>query len=95
VELHCNHLPASTMVHYSKQHTMSTSANGATVVFGTGPSGGFAAALIPDLFDGSNYKRWRARMILWLTAMSCYHATKGKPEQFTPEEEQTFMGADN
>ena len=34
-------------------------------------------------------------MILWLTAMSCYHAAKGKPEQFTPEEEQTFMAADN
>ncbi|XP_021321381.1 uncharacterized protein LOC110437305 [Sorghum bicolor] len=27
--------------------------------------------------------------------MSCYHAAKGKPEQFTPEEEQTFMAADN
>ena len=39
---------------------------------------GFAAALKPDLFDGSNYKRWRARMILWLTAMSCYDVAKGK-----------------
>ena len=27
--------------------------------------------------------------------MSCYHAAKGKPEQFTPDEEQTFMAADN
>ena len=34
-------------------------------------------------------------MILWLTAMSCYHATEGKPEQFTPEEEQKFLAADN
>jgi len=56
---------------------------------------GFAAALKPNLFDGSNYKRWRARIILWLTAMSCYHAAKRKPEQFTPDEEQTFMAADN
>ena len=53
---------------------------------------GFAAALKPDNFDGSNYKRWRARMILWLTAMSCYYAAEGKPEQFTPEE-QKFLAA--
>ena len=34
-------------------------------------------------------------MILWLTAMSCFHAAEGKPEQFTPEEEQKFLAADN
>ena len=34
-------------------------------------------------------------MILWLTAMSCYHAAEGKPEQFTPKEEQKFLAADN
>jgi len=56
---------------------------------------GFAVALKPDPFDGSNYKRWRARMILWLTAMSCYHAAKGKQEQFISKEEQTFVAADN
>jgi len=27
--------------------------------------------------------------------MSCFHATEGKPEQFTPEEEQKFLAADN
>jgi len=32
-------------------------------------------------------------MILWLTA--CFHAVEGKPEQFTPEEEQKFLAADN
>jgi len=41
---------------------------------------GFAAVLKLDNFDGSNYKRWRARMILWFTAMSCYHAAERKPE---------------
>jgi hypothetical protein len=34
-------------------------------------------------------------MILWLTAMSCYHAAEGKPKQFTLEEEQKFVAADN
>jgi hypothetical protein len=34
-------------------------------------------------------------MVLWLTAMNCYHIAQGKPEQFTPEEEQKFMIADN
>jgi hypothetical protein len=33
---------------------------------------GFAAALKPEPFDGSFYKRWRSRMILWLIAMNCY-----------------------
>ena len=56
---------------------------------------GFVATLKPDNFDGSNYKWWRARMILWLAAMSCYPAAERKPEQFTPEEEQKFMAANN
>ena len=34
---------------------------------------GFAAALKPNDFDGTNYKTWRAKMVLWLTAMNCYH----------------------
>jgi hypothetical protein len=55
----------------------------------------FAAALKPNTFDGSNYKRWCDRMILWLTAMNIIHVANGKPEQITPEEEQAFMAADN
>jgi hypothetical protein len=36
---------------------------------------GFAAALKPsEPFDGTFYKRWRSKMILWLNAMNCYHA---------------------
>jgi hypothetical protein len=34
---------------------------------------GFVPVLKPNAFDVSNYKRWPIRMILWLTAMSCYH----------------------
>ena len=56
---------------------------------------GFVTALKPNGFDGTNYKRWHAKMVLWLTAMNCYHAAQGKPEQFTPEEEQKFLAADN
>jgi hypothetical protein len=56
---------------------------------------GFAAALKPSDFDGTNYKRWRAKIVLWLTAMNYYHAAQGKPQQFTPKEEQKFMVANN
>jgi hypothetical protein len=57
---------------------------------------GFAVALKPsERFDGTFYKRWRSKMILWLTAMYCYHAAQGKHEQFTPKEERMFNIADN
>jgi hypothetical protein len=36
---------------------------------------GCADALKPsEPFDGTFYKRWCNKMILWLTAMNCYHA---------------------
>jgi hypothetical protein len=41
---------------------------------------GFAVALKPNGFDGTNYKIWCAKMVLWLTVMNCYHAAQGKPE---------------
>ena len=56
---------------------------------------GFAAVLKSNNFDGKNFMIWRAKMVLWLTAMNCYHIAQGKPEQFTPEEEQKFLVADN
>jgi hypothetical protein len=57
---------------------------------------GFAAALKPsEPFDGTFYKRWHSKMILSLTAMNCYHAAQGKPEQFTPKEERMFDVVDN
>ena len=56
---------------------------------------GFAAALKPNDFNRTNYKTWRAKMVPWLIAMNCYHAAQGKPEQFTPEEEEKFKVDDN
>lgn len=59
------------------------------------PVRGFASALKSDNFDGTFYKRWHARMILWLTAMNCYHTAQGKPEQLTSEQDSAFEVADN
>jgi hypothetical protein len=44
------------------------------------PVTSFAVVLNPNAFDGSNYKQWRDRMILWLTAMNIIHVVKGKPK---------------
>ena len=33
---------------------------------------GFAATLKPNDFDGTNYKIWRAKMVLWLTAITSH-----------------------
>ena len=41
VGLHCEHHPASTVVHDFEQRTMSTSANGASDALGMGPSMGY------------------------------------------------------
>ncbi|XP_071683400.1 uncharacterized protein [Lolium perenne] len=55
----------------------------------------FASSLKPPPFEGVNYKRWRARAILWLTTMRCFDATKGKPEgELTPLKEKAFEDAD-
>jgi hypothetical protein len=35
-------------------------------------STGFASMLKPNVFYGSNYKRWRQRSILWMTSMHCF-----------------------
>ena len=51
---------------------------------------GFAAVLKPDPFDGKNFLIWKAKMELWLTAMSCFHVAEGKPDNLTPENEAKF-----
>jgi hypothetical protein len=51
---------------------------------------GFAAMLKPDPFDGKNFLIWKAKMELWLTAMSCFHAAEGKPADLPPENEAKF-----
>jgi hypothetical protein len=40
---------------------------------------GYVASLKPPVFEGVNYKRWRARTVIWLTTMRCFDASKGKP----------------
>jgi len=54
----------------------------------------FAASIKPPPFDGSNYKRWQERLILWLTLSRVIHVKEGKPEQFSPEEGSAFDEAD-
>ncbi|XP_066168792.1 uncharacterized protein [Oryza sativa Japonica Group] len=57
---------------------------------------GLAASLKPHPFDGSNYKRWKARALLWLTAMQCFFVSRGKTSEppLSPEEEAKFEAAD-
>jgi hypothetical protein len=57
---------------------------------------GFVVALKPnEPFDGTFFKRWRSKMIPWLTAMNCFHVAQVKPEHFTHKEERAFKVADN
>jgi len=51
--------------------------------------------LKPDPFDGKNFLIWKAKMELWLTVMSCYHATEDKPANLSPEDEAKFKADDN
>jgi hypothetical protein len=56
---------------------------------------GFAVVLKPDPFDGKNFLIWKAKMELWLTAMSCFHATEDKPADLPPENKAKFKAEDN
>jgi hypothetical protein len=47
---------------------------------------GFIDALKPTPFTGVNFKRWKMRVILWLTAMNVFWVSEGKPEgELTPK----------
>jgi hypothetical protein len=50
----------------------------------------FAVVLKPDPFYGKNFLIWKAKMELWLTAMSCYHAAEGKPANLPPADEASL-----
>ena len=56
---------------------------------------GFAAILKPDPFDGKNFLIWKAKMELWLTAMSCYRVVEGKPDNLPRVDEAKFKADDN
>ena len=56
---------------------------------------GFVGMLKPNVFEGTHYKRWRQRCILWLTAMHCYFVAEPRSVgPHTPEEECVFQDAD-
>jgi hypothetical protein len=55
---------------------------------------GFVDALRPTPFTGANFKRWRMRVTLWLTAMNVFWVSKGKPEgELSPEKEKEYLEA--
>jgi hypothetical protein len=56
---------------------------------------GFAGLLKPSPFEGTHYKRWRQKSILWLTSMNCFHVVHERavgPQ--TSEEEHAFQHGD-
>jgi hypothetical protein len=55
---------------------------------------GFASMLKLNVFEGTHYKRWRQKCILWLTSMNCFHVVQERavgPQ--TSEEERAFQHA--
>ncbi|KAK1606798.1 hypothetical protein QYE76_030471 [Lolium multiflorum] len=58
-------------------------------------SSGIAAATRPPLFDGSHYKRWRTRAVLWFQNLNCDSALLGKPEgDLSPAQEEAYKKVD-
>jgi hypothetical protein len=58
-------------------------------------STGFASMPKPNVFDGSNYKIWRQRCILWMTSMHCFSVVEPRAVgPHTPEEDNAFHDAD-
>src|SRR3954467_5691534 len=56
---------------------------------------GFVASMKPPVFEGVNYKRSRARAVLWFQTMSCYNAIYGAPEgELNPAQEEAFQQLD-
>jgi hypothetical protein len=41
---------------------------------------GFVDALKPTPFAGANFKRWKMRVMLCLTAMNVFWVSKGEPK---------------
>jgi len=56
---------------------------------------GFESMLKLNIFEGTHYKRWRAKCILWLTAMHCYFVAEPRSAgPHTQEEERAWEHAD-
>jgi hypothetical protein len=57
---------------------------------------GFAAHLKPNVFDGTNYKRWVHKLELWLISMSIWFITEGPSARpHTLKEDRAYQTADN
>ena len=57
---------------------------------------GFVSMLKPNVFEGTHYKRWRRRCILWLTSLHCYFVAEPRAiGPHTPDKERAFKHADN
>ena len=54
---------------------------------------GFAAALKPDKFTGTYFKRWQTKTTLWLTAMNVFWVTGVSTGTIAPEQEKAFREA--
>jgi hypothetical protein len=56
---------------------------------------GFASTLKPNIFQGTHYKRWRAKCLLLLTTMHCYFVAEPRSTgPHTQEEERAWKHAD-
>jgi hypothetical protein len=62
-----DHLPASTMLCYFKQHTTSTSVNGAAGAFGTGPSSGYN---LNRLFMSIIFSMYAVVLVIFISNLS-------------------------
>jgi hypothetical protein len=55
---------------------------------------GFVDALRSTPFTGVHFKRWQARVTLWLTAIGVFLVSNGKPEgQLTVDHEKAYEEA--
>ena len=57
------------------------------------PVSSFANSIKPKSFDGSNYKRWRELVTLWLTTMNVMYVISGTPPEGVSKE--AFEAADS
>jgi hypothetical protein len=56
---------------------------------------GFAGLLKPTPFEGTHYKRWRQKTILWLTSMRCFYVVQERPAGVPTADEQRAFEHDD
>jgi hypothetical protein len=56
---------------------------------------GFVASMKPLAFEGTHFKKWHVRAVLWFQTMKSYDANKGKPERdLFAAQEESFQKVD-